>query len=216
MGKGASKLSGGNTPAVQVDANDKSQFPKLSARELVELSESLEQTGGDINTDQRWASTHYFQTSESFALNKTLRSGNELKPAQQEIYDGLMSAMKPAPQNFRAMRMVGDTFLGSLGVTDKRGWYTDDTVDGLVGTEFTTPQFTSTSAIRQNNVFKGRRPCELDLRVKKGTSIYVSPKRDDVGMVAEGEVLLAPNTPFKVIGARTVDRNNIRLVVEVG
>lgn len=205
MGRGRSKVGGSN------------KFREVNDRQLLKLARDLKQEEWQLDSDEIRAADGYFGTSESFTLNRKLREGKRLSPHEKSVVSGLERSMKPMPYDFTSMRMVGDKFLHSLGVTDTSGHYTADTVKDLIGIQFSTPQFTSTSAIRKSNVFGGR-SCELELRVKKGTSVLVSPHRAHFPTLSvdEGEVLLGRNAPMEVVGAQTINKNKIKLIVEVG
>lgn len=209
-GRGATSRTGRN------GGSETEFYMDIGDEELQEIATRLRQNMGDLSTAQKNAADKYFQSLSSFSLNGKLRRGADLAGDELDIVLGLDSAMKRLPANITAVRMCGDTFLHSLGVKEYSGEYTSDSVAGLVGMKYSTPQFTSVSAVKSANVF-GNTSCEIDMRIKKGTKAFVNPHRaSDTGHVLEGEVLLPRNVPCTIVGAWVDDVEHIRLVVEVG
>lgn len=153
----------------------------------------------------------YFGTPNSFRINKALRINEEngwddsgLGKDQKETVKVLDKNMKPSTRDIQLSRMIGDSFLESLGIDvdpldyDEKGMAE---MQKAIGKVYTNAGYTSTSFDMQSNVF-GHKPVQLNINAPKGTKMLVSPDRWSDGEIREAEILLARRTAMKVTGIR--------------
>lgn len=153
----------------------------------------------------------YFGTPNSFTINEKLRMNDpkrdELAYSEEELktIDTLDKHMKPSTRDVQLVRMLGDSFLKSMGISDDISTRDYD-ADGLkemqkaVGKVYTNGGYTSTSFDIDSNVFRGK-TVQMNIRAPKGTKMLVSPDIYD-GEIAEAEILLARGSAMKITAIR--------------
>lgn len=153
----------------------------------------------------------YFGTPNSFTINEKLRMNDpkrdELAYSEEELktIDTLDKNMKPSTRDVQLVRMLGDSFLKSMGISDDISTRDYD-ADGLkemqkaVGKVYTNGGYTSTSFDIDSNVFRGK-TVQMNIRAPKGTKMLVSPDIYD-GEIAEAEILLARGSAMKITAIR--------------
>lgn len=182
------------------------EYKKVSGQEVREMRQEMH---SDMSFEDRQIVTDrmdgFFQTSNSFRINRKLNNDRELAPEDQRTVDAMDRNMKPMTKNIKVQRMVDTDFLESI--TGKDSWEIDeDTIAGLVGGKVTNKGFMSTSYDMRENVFRNRE-VTLNFNVPKGAKAMVSPTGE------EAEIVLARNTQFKIKGAKmTTDRWGFRKV----
>lgn len=153
----------------------------------------------------------YFGTPNSFTINDKLRTNdpkrNELAFSEEELktIDTLDKNMKPSTRDVQLHRMIGDSFLDAMGISDDISAQNYDE-DGLkemqkaVGKVYTNAGYSSTSYDMSENAFKHKK-VQLNINAPKGTKMLVSPDRwhDEV---SEAEILLARGTAMKITAIR--------------
>lgn len=154
----------------------------------------------------------YFGTPNSFQINEDLREAAEkgwdepvLDDGSYETVEILDKNMKPSTRDVQLVRMLGDSFLKSMGISDDISTRDYD-ADGLkemqkaVGKVYTNGGYTSTSFDIDSNVFRGK-TVQMNIRAPKGTKMLVSPDIYD-GEIAEAEILLARGSAMKITAIR--------------
>lgn len=152
----------------------------------------------------------YFGTPNSFTINEDLREAAEkgwdepvLDDGSYETVEVLDKNMKPSTRDVQLARMIGDSFLESLGIDvdpldyDEKGM---EEMQKAIGKVYTNAGYTSTSFDMESNVFK-HKPVQLNINAPKGTKMLVSPDRWQ-GEVEEAEILLARGTAMKITAIR--------------
>ncbi len=154
----------------------------------------------------------YFGTPNSFTINEKLRMNDpkrdELAYSEEELktIDTLDKNMKPSTRDVQLHRMIGDSFLDAMGISDDISAQDYDE-DGLkemqkaVGKVYTNAGYTSTSFDMADNAFKHKK-VQLNINAPKGTKMLVSPDRWYDGEIAEAEILLARGSAMKITAIR--------------
>jgi len=153
----------------------------------------------------------YVATSNSFYLNELLRGDYALTKKDKntiEALDSLINTNK-LKENILLHRNDGFGFIEA-----KFGFYPgSDSASEIINkiratgiTELSDKGFYSTSAIKDNNVFK-KRMVSLQIKAKKGTNAFITTNYD------ESEIILKRNQKFKILSIEEVN-SKIKIVIK--
>ena len=191
------------------------KYQKLSNEDAVAMAEEMGQNDiptAEVNQmlDRK---SGYFGTPNSFQINEDLREAAEkgwdepvLDDGSYETVEVLDKNMKPSTRDIQLARMIGDSFLDAMGISDDISAQDYDE-DGLkemqkaVGKVYTNAGYTSTSFDIDSNVFRHKK-VQLNINAPKGTKMLVSPDRWSDGEISEAEILLARGTAMKITAIR--------------
>lgn len=153
---------------------------------------------------------YYVQTSNSWEINKALRTGNmsKLDPDDIRTIDLLQQTIESnhLSENTQFIRMVDYKYIKSVFGLDEnsfdnlvknfdsqKDWLHADS--GFVGMVIKEKGFMSVSTDVDNNVFTSR-PLQMEILGPKGKNIYVTNNYD------ESECVFGKGTEYKIVGFR--------------
>lgn len=183
------------------------QYKNTSMKELEAMYESQKI---NLENENIIMNNGYVATANSFAINKKLRLDKPLSDNDKKIVNALDSLIKEnkLPDNFLLYRNVKYDFIeATFGI--KPSANIQETIDNIKNTgikSYADKGFTSVSAIKDENVFKGR-PAHLEIRTKKGTNAFITSNYD------ESEIILGRNQKMKILNV-TEEKGKLKLVLE--
>ena len=156
--------------------------------------------------------TGYVANSNSFFINDKLRNNLDLIDEFKETVNALdeLISTNVIDENILLFRNDGIGFIESHFKTSISGMDTKTAIEHLNKVKpenISSGAYTSTSTIKDVNVFKSRK-IHSEIRVKKGTNAYVANN------FTESEIILGRNQKFKVLEIKE-EGDKIKIILEV-
>lgn len=138
--------------------------------------------------------------SYSQNLNYKLDNGLPLDPTEKFINDNLQLGMRDIGSDVTLIRACHDDILKSCGISDYTKLSEQQLQSKLIGTEFQTSSYMSTSYSASKNPFisgtqSGGREVYMNVKVGSTTQVVLGAK-------AQSEVVINKGTKFKITGIR--------------
>lgn len=153
----------------------------------------------------------YVATANSFFINERLRTDKPLSDYDKKIVDALDSLINTnkLKDNYTLYRNDGIGFIEAHFGINITGMETKTAIEKIkaVGkTEIVDKGFYSASAIKEENVFKGRK-IHSEVRVKKGTNAFITSN------FKESEIILSRNQKLRILDIYE-ENNKIKIISE--
>ncbi|GIZ15293.1 ADP-ribosyltransferase [Capnocytophaga catalasegens] len=205
-----SKVVGADKVKRELEKEKPITYKNVFARELRDVyrEQNFDKDNEDIIMGRK--TTGYVQTANSFDINADLRENIPLSSENKIIVEALDSLIKnnKLKDNMMLYRNVRNDFIEAIfGV--KSSSNISQMIDDIKKTNITTyadKGFTSVSAIKEDNAFKGR-SVHLEIRTKKGTNAFVTSNYE------ESEIILGRNQKMNIIDV-TENNGKIKLILE--
>lgn len=139
--------------------------------------------------------------SHSQNLNYKLANNMPLSATEQFINDNIVNAMHPIGQNIQLFRYSHDDTLKTLGIKDYTKMTEAQLQKQLVGTQFKTTSYSSTSYDQSKNPFRpgatygGGKEVVWNIKAAGSTKMVFGAK-------SQAEIVLDKNTNVQIVGVR--------------
>lgn len=184
------------------------QYKNTSMKELEAMYENQKI---NLENENIIMNNGYVATANSFAINEKLRLDKPLSDNDKKIVNALDSLIKEnkLPDNFLLYRNDGIGFIEAHFGLDISKMNNQEIVKALKltgKTEFSDKGFYSVSAIKEENVFKGRK-IHTEIRTKKDTNAFITSNYD------ESEIILGRNQKFRILDILE-ENNKVKIITE--
>lgn len=208
-GKGGASITQSHT-GVQVIGKDGGGSTRVYGQMDDTQAQSLVTDNSDIYNDPDFKDAQKLYISPTDAngdgysysqnLNYKLDNGIALDPTEKFIDDNLQLGMRDIGSDVTLIRACHDDILKSCGISDYTKLSEQQLQSKLIGTEFQTSSYMSTSYNASKNPFisgtqSGGREVYMNVKVGSKTQVVLGAK-------AQSEVVINKGTKFKITGIR--------------